>query len=101
MLELVRAAAARRLPFLPHAVRQMSRPQRMITAVEIQQVVTSGELVADYPEDVRGHSCLLLGFGDQGRPIHVVCVPKNEYLAIVTAYVPDPLQWSPDFKRRL
>lgn len=99
--ERVRLAATGRLLLLPHAIRQMSRPERMITAEEVETVVTAGELVEDYPEDVRGHSCLILGFGQAGRPVHVVCSPKDEYLAIITAYLPEPAQWSPDFKRRL
>ena len=61
----------------------------------------AGEVIEDYPEDLRGHSCLILGFGQSNRPIHIVCAPKNEYLAIITAYLPDSLQWSLDFKRRL
>jgi hypothetical protein len=73
----------------------------MITTVEVETVVTTGELVEDYPEDVRGHSCLLLGFREGEQPVHVVCAPKDDYLAIITAYIPDPEQWSPDFKRRL
>jgi len=79
----------------------MSRPDRMITTAEVETVVTKGELVEDYPEDIRGHSCLLLDFGEGGRPIHVVCSPKDDYLAIITAYLPDPAQWSSDFKRRI
>jgi hypothetical protein len=43
---------------------------------------------------------LMLGFGDGGRAVHVVCSPKNDYLAIITAYLPDPAQWSEDFRRR-
>lgn len=57
ILEQLRAAAARRLLFLPHAVQQMARLERMITTEEIERVVTEGELVEDYPDDVRGHSC--------------------------------------------
>lgn len=45
-------------------------------------------------------SCLLLGVGEGGRSLHVVCSPKDDYLAIITAYVPDPEQWSADFRRR-
>jgi len=26
---------------------------------------------------------------------------EDEYLADITAYVPDPWQWSPDFRRRV
>ena len=63
----------------------------MITTLEIQKVVNEGELVEDYPEDVWGHSCLLLNFRDE-EPIHVVCAPKDDYLAIITAYIPDPEQ---------
>ena len=100
ILEKVRKAAKRRLLFLPHAVRQMSRPDRMITPQEVERVVMTGELVEDYPDDSRGSSCLVLGFGDSGRAIHVVCSPKEDYLAVITAYLPDPSQWSPNYRRR-
>jgi Domain of unknown function (DUF4258) len=100
ILEDVREAANKRLLFLPHAIRQMSRPQRMISTNEVEVVVVQGELIEDYPSDPRGHSCLILGFGVASRAVHVVCSPKNEYLAIITAYLPDPTQWSDDFKRR-
>ena len=59
IVERVRRAAARRLLFLPHAVRQMARPERMITSSEVRTVVEQGELIEDYPEDARGHSCLV------------------------------------------
>ena len=101
ILEEVRVSASKRILFTPHAIRQMSLPERMITPTEVRNVVTTGELVEEYLEDPRGGSCLLLGFGDDGRPLHVVCAPKTEYLAIITAYSPDPRLWSADFKRRL
>lgn len=101
IVERVRAAGRKRLLYLPHAIRQMSRTGRMIASEEVQTVAITGRLVEDYPDDPRGHSCLLLGFGDGGRPVHVVAAPKDEYLAIITAYVPDPTQWSPDFLRRV
>jgi hypothetical protein len=72
----------------------------MIEAEEIRSVVEHGEVIEDYPEDVRGHSCLMLGRGTGGRPVHVVCSPKEDYLAIMTAYVPDPAKWGPAFRRR-
>jgi hypothetical protein len=40
----VRAAARKKILFLPHAIRQMSRPDRMITAQEVRRVVLSGEI---------------------------------------------------------
>ena len=101
ILSLVRLAAAKRLLFLPHAIRQMSRPERLIAASEIRRVVEHGDIIEDYPEDVRGHSCLMLGYGEGRRAIHVVCSPKDEYLAIITAYLPDADEWSQDFKVRV
>ena len=80
ILEDVREAAQNKILFLPHAVRQMSRPARMISAVEVETVALRGELIEDYQNDPRGHSCLLLGLGDGDRPVHVVCSPKDDYL---------------------
>ncbi len=99
-LRLVREKATQRLLFLPHALRQMLKPDRMIEASEVRKTVETGELIEDYPEDVRGHSCLMLGSGIDGRPIHVVCSPKDEYLAIITAYLPDAQNWIDDFRTR-
>ena len=88
ILNRVRIAGKKRLLFLPHAIRQMSRLDRMISPTDVARVVTMGELVEDYPDDPRGHSCLLLGDGEEKRPIHVVCAPQKDYLAIITAYLP-------------
>jgi len=32
--------------------------------------------------------------------IHVVCSPKTEYLAIITAYIPSAEEWEDDFKKK-
>lgn len=63
-------------------------------------MVLEGEIIEDYPENVRGHSCLILGYGEGQRPIHVICAPKGEYLAIISAYIPGPERWEADFKTR-
>jgi len=99
-LSLIKQTADKRLLFLPHAIRQMSRLDRMITPSEVHCVIDTGEIIEDYPQDSRGHSALLLGCGDGGRPIHVVCAPKDDYLAIITAYIPVKREWSADFKTR-
>jgi len=98
--ERVRETAARKLLFLPHAIRQMNKPERMISPTEVQEVVLQGEMSEDYPEDARGHSCLMVGQTSQGRTIHVVCSPKEEYLAIITAYIPDAAEWDETGRQR-
>jgi hypothetical protein len=99
MKQKIITSAKKKILFLPHAIKQMSRPDRMITADEIRDTVFFGEVIEEYPEDQRGESCLVL-HTKQNRVVHVVCSPKSEYLAIITAYLPAPDQWSSDFKVR-
>jgi hypothetical protein len=100
MLERVRDTATVQILFLPHALNQMNAPERMISTQEVWAVISHGALVEDYPEDARGHSCLVLGWGDEGRPSHVVCAPKPDYLAVITAYLPSQEQWEQDWRTR-
>lgn len=96
----IRKAAGIRYLFLPHAMRQMNRPERMISTREIRLVIEHGEIIENYPADARGHSCLMLGYGDTERAIHVVCAPKDDFLAIITAYIPDRTEWADKYKTR-
>ena len=100
ILERVHQSAAKKILILPHAARQMLRPDRMITVAEVRRVIQYGELLEDYPDDPRGQSCLLLGYGEDTRPIHLVCAPKEDYLAIITAYLPYEEEWEDDFRTR-
>jgi len=72
----------------------------MISTGEIRHVIEHGEIIENYPEDARGHSCLMLGRGEYKRPIHIVCAHKEGYLAIITAYIPGEIEWDDDFKTR-
>jgi hypothetical protein len=101
MIEDVRESAKRKVLFLPHALRQMLRPSRLISAEEIHHVIHNGSIIEEYRDDPRVHSCLMLGFGIGGRSIHLVCAPREEYLAIITAYLPKTGEWSDDFRRRI
>ena len=96
----VRAAAKKEILFLPHAIRQMNKPGRMISAGEVAEIITQGEVIEDYPNDVRGHSCLLAGETTAGRTVHVVCSPKEDYLAIITAYIPISTDWNETKRKR-
>ncbi len=78
----------------------MAHPERMISPTEVAAVVNSGEVIVDYASDPRSHCCIMLGNGDGGRPIPVLWSPRVDYLAIITAYLPDPTRWSADFRPR-
>ena len=72
----------------------------MITPNEVRMVVEQGDLIEDYPEDARGHSCLMHGKGFGRRSIHVVCSPKEDFLAIITAYLPSEGVWERNLRIR-
>lgn len=71
-----------------------------LTAQKVEDALMKGfELVEDYPDDPRGHSCLILSWV-AGKPVHVVFAPHEEALIIVTVYVPSREDWEKDFKTR-
>ncbi|MEZ8216514.1 protein of unknown function (DUF4258) [Candidatus Fervidibacteria bacterium JGI MDM2 SSWTFF-3-K9] len=60
----------------------------------INAIASGCELVENYPDDPRGHSCLVLTFEAGVRPLHVVLgVADPSRLVIITVYEPDPHQW--------
>lgn len=61
---------------------------------------STSELIEDYPEDPRGHSCLLLAWQGDGRPVHVCCAIHEELLIIITVYRPAASLWSADWRTR-
>jgi len=99
-LEIVRAAALKKMLFLPHAVEQMSRIERMISTDDVRRVIFRGEIIEDYPKDMRGHSCLMFGNDLIGNPVHVVHKHRKDFLAIITADRPNTNEWKHNFKER-
>lgn len=92
-------SAAKKILFTSHSLNQMNLPERIITTDEVREVIGKGEIIEEYPEDRRGYSCLLFCYVES-RPLHVVCSPKKDYLAIITAYIPNSKEWSNDFGKR-
>lgn len=98
-IDIIKRSAQKKIIYTMHALDEMNAEDEMITTDEVKNVVFSGEIIEDYPEDKRGHSCLMFGMSDK-RPVHVVCAPKEEYLAIITAYIASLEKWEADFKTR-
>ncbi|OFZ18291.1 MAG: hypothetical protein A2Z20_11635 [Bdellovibrionales bacterium RBG_16_40_8] len=92
--------AKKHILYTPHAIRQMNSEKRMITTNDVEKVISGGRIIEDYPDDKRGHSCLMHAEINE-RHIHIVCAPKDNYVAIITAYVPDKEIWSNNFNTRI
>jgi hypothetical protein len=99
-IEIIKQSAGKRIMYTLHALDEMNSEDELITADEVRSVVFNGEIIENYPEDKRGHSCLMRGIPNNRRPVHVVCAPKDEYLAIITVYIPSLEKWEADFKIR-
>jgi len=69
---------------------------------QIIEAVLSGEIIEDYPEDQRGHSCLFFGYADE-RPLHVGGGIRGGIVNIITTYEPNMRKrvWMPDLKTRI
>ena len=67
---------------------------REISVGEIREAVSRGEIIEDYPQDKYGPSCLILGFTQIGRPLHIQCsYPSRPVIKVITVYSPDPDEW--------
>jgi hypothetical protein len=70
------------------------REDEHILVEELEQSVRSGQLLEDYPDDPRGHSCLVLGFTEAGRAIHSVWgLLQGDRARVITVYIPQPPKW--------
>jgi hypothetical protein len=96
--EIRRKIAAGEFEFSKHAVDQSI--VRRISVQELREAMVMGELIEEYPDDKYSPSCLLLGYTQAHRPLHVQCsYPSRPLLKIITLYEPDPTLWI-DFKVR-
>lgn len=88
-----------RLDFRVHALQRMH--QRRISKEDVRHVITTGEVIEDYPNDTPFPSRLMLGWCGE-RPIHVVIADNKEaqQTIVVTVYEPDAHKWEAGFKRR-
>jgi len=94
LLDDIRDKIGRReYEFSKHAVDQTIL--RDISVSELEEALSGRtELIEDYPEDKYGPSCLVLGFTNAGRPIHVHCsYPARAFIKLITVYEPDAQLW--------
>jgi len=86
--------------FSRHVIERMFT--RRIAAQDILDVLRHGESVEEYPDDTPFPSRLLLGWCND-FPLHVVAAhePESGVCVVITAYIPDTMQWGADFKTRI
>lgn len=97
--EIQRQLHAGDFEFARHAFKRAI--ERNISEVEIKEASVSMEVIEDYPDDKYSPSCLLLGFTQESRILHIqVSRIESDVVRIITLYEPDPMQWIDYRKRR-
>ena len=70
-----------------------------LTIAEVEEAVLSGRILEHYEDTGRGNSCLVVGFTNGGKPIHIVCGKRGEQLAVITVYIPRPPKFKSPYER--
>ena len=90
--QIRRQLAAGRFSFSRHAHERAV--ERNISDQEIRQAGALATIIENYPEDKYSPSCLLLGFTQTGRALHIqASAAKTDFVKIVTLYEPSPGEW--------
>ncbi|MBF0539901.1 MAG: DUF4258 domain-containing protein [Nitrospirae bacterium] len=98
-VEICRQLSTGQFDFSKHAFKRTI--ERNISEIEIMDAGIYARVIKDYPEDKYNPSCLLLGFTNAGRPLHLqVSLAETEFVKIITIYEPDREKWIDFSKRR-
>jgi hypothetical protein len=75
------------------------RQNEILLITEIEDAILAGRILEEYEDTGRGESCLLVGFTQQGKPIHVICGSRGDRLVIITVYIPKPPKFKTPYER--
>ena len=90
--EIQRQLEAGKFEFTRHASKRTI--ERNISDREIRETASSLEIVEDYPDDKYSPSCLVLGFTNIQRALHMqVSRMESDMVRIITIYEPDDTSW--------
>ena len=70
-----------------------------LTINEVEEALLSGRILEYYDDTGRGESCLVVGFSETGKPIHIVCGSRGDWLVIITVYIPSPPKFKTPYER--
>ena len=86
--EVRKQLSAGEFEFSRHAFKRVV--ERSIADQEIRDAGAQAGVIEDYPDDKYSHRCLLLGFTQNRRPLHIqVSLAETTLVKIITIYEPD------------
>jgi hypothetical protein len=96
--DIKRLCKANALRWTDHIAKRLL--QRNISMDNVEYAMMNGEITEPYPDDYPHLSCLILGVTVDNQYLHVVCGVSQTELYLITAYYPNPDEWSENFKVR-
>ena len=72
--------------------------ERNISTDELITIISSGEIIEDYPDDEPYPSILILGFID-AVAYHIVIALCRDHIRVITVYIPEEDKWI-EYRRR-
>lgn len=74
--------------------------ERGIKFDDIKNAIQTGEIIEQYEDDKPFPSCLIFGYSENNKVLHVVLSMDGNYIYVITAYFPNLMKWNEDFKTR-
>ncbi len=97
---LLRKLSAYERYYKKHVLLRMA--ERDISFDDLDNILASGRVIRSYPDDKPLPSYLLLGFGVDNNPLHLVVsvddLTRKTY--IITVYKPDPKLWKESYDEK-
>ena len=78
---------------------EQERQNDNLEILEIEEALNNGMILEQYKDMGRGECCLVVGFTNSGKPIHIVCGEFDNHVAIVTVYIPTPPKFKTPYER--
>ncbi len=75
------------------------RQKDNLSIAEVRESLLNGRILENYADTGRGESCLVVGFTNSGKPVHVVCGERKEKVVIITVYIPSPPKFKNPYER--
>src|SRR3954464_4462134 len=92
ILDRIRDQAVREvLRITQHAQEEMTEEE--IALNDVLESLRSCQILENYPEHRRGSCCLVCGYTQRWRPLHLVCTTAQPLLILITVYEPKPPKW--------
>ena len=74
--------------------------ERDISINDVESCLQTGEIIEDYPDDFPHPSCLIFGYTEENRILHIVVGSNGDTIFFITAYYPNTNKFKTDLKAR-